>query len=105
VVETALPAEGTRPVVLDEATGLLLLRGVEACGARAWCVAPRTFFSTKDKSSGLAMIKKIIEDIENIEDMSGGMTLKSRVAKSTTVTLSLPPVLAVAEPTDASASQ
>lgn len=49
------------------------------------------FFSTKDKGSGLglAMTKK------TIEDLGGEVDLKSKKGEGTTVSLSLPPVLAV----------
>ena len=49
------------------------------------------FFSTKDKGSGLglAMTKKIIDDL------GGSLAIKSKVGQGTTVSLCLPPVLAV----------
>jgi PAS domain S-box-containing protein len=49
------------------------------------------FFSTKDQGSGLglAMIKKIIDDI------GGDVALESQTGMGTTVTLSLPPVMAL----------
>jgi signal transduction histidine kinase len=49
------------------------------------------FFSTKEKGSGLglAMTKK------TIEDLGGEVELKSKKGEGTTVTLSLPPALAV----------
>jgi len=51
------------------------------------------FFSTKDKGSGLglAMTKKIIDDL------GGSLTIKSKVGQGTTVSLCLPPVLAVTD--------
>lgn len=51
------------------------------------------FFSTKEKGSGLglAMIKKIIEDL------GGEVLLQSITGRGTQVTMSLPPVLAVDE--------
>ncbi|WP_034642015.1 two-component system sensor histidine kinase NtrB [Desulfovibrio inopinatus] len=49
------------------------------------------FFSTKDQGSGLGlpMIKKILDDI------GGGIDVKSRVGEGTTITLTLPPYFAV----------
>jgi signal transduction histidine kinase len=54
------------------------------------------FFSTKGKGSGLglAMIRKIMDDI------GGDVQLSSREGSGTTVTLLLPPVLAVTAPAD-----
>jgi signal transduction histidine kinase len=52
------------------------------------------FFSTKGKGAGLglAMIRKIMDDI------GGDVTLSSREGQGTKVTLLLPPMLAVAKP-------
>ncbi|MFP4658536.1 MAG: ATP-binding protein, partial [Desulfonatronovibrionaceae bacterium] len=49
------------------------------------------FFSTKEKGSGLglAMTKK------TLEDLGGAVELKSKKGEGTTVTISLPPALAV----------
>ncbi len=51
------------------------------------------FFSTKGKGSGLglAMIKKIVDDI------GGKVDLSSKEGEGTTITMYLPPILAVAE--------